>query len=152
MKILDYFNKTKKVCEFASITSNNTYNLFVYNSVENANIYLTYKLFLESNDTIFYICSNIYKATLAYEAFVSIAGIDNVNYYVMDDFSSSEVLASSNEYKYERMYTIDALIKGKKRIIVANVASILRLINPKVDIEKHILHLNVSDNVNINNT
>ena len=151
MKILDYFNKTKKVCEFASITSNNTYNLFVYNSVENANIYLTYKLFLERNDTIFYICSNIYKATLAYESFVSIAGIENVNYYVMDDFSSSEVLASSSEYKYERMYTIDALVKSKKRIIVANVAAVLRLINPKIDIEKHILHLNVCDTVNINN-
>ena len=151
MKILDYFNKTKKVCEFASITSNNTYNLFVYNSVENANIYLTYKLFLEGNDTIFYICSNIYKATLAYESFVSVAGIENVNYYVMDDFSSSEVLASSSEYKYERMYTIDVLVKGEKRIIVANVAAILRLINPKIDIERHILHLNISDNVNINN-
>ena len=150
MQILDYLNKTKKVSEFASITTKNTYKLFIYNSVASANIYLTYKLFKENNDTIFYICSNIYKATLAYEAFVSLAGIENVNYYVMDDFSSSEVLASSSEYKYERMYTIDALIKGKKRIIVANVASVLRLINPKIDIEKHIIHLKTSDNVDIN--
>jgi len=150
MQILDYLNKTKKVSEFASITTKNTYKLFVYNSVASANIHLTYKLFKENNDTIFYICSNIYKATLAYEAFVSLAGIENVNYYVMDDFSSSEVLASSSEYKYERMYTIDALIKGKKRIVVANVASILRLINPKVDIENHIIHLKTSDNVDIN--
>ena len=150
MQILDYLNKNKKVSEFASITTKNTYKLFVYNSVASANIYLTYKLFKENNNTIFYICSNIYKATLAYEAFVSLAGIENVNYYVMDDFSSSEVLASSSEYKYERMYTIDALIKGKKRIVVTNVASILRLINPKVDIENHIIHLKVSDNVDIN--
>ena len=151
MKILDYLNKNKRFMEFASIIKKDTYNLFAYNCVFSANIYLTYKLFLESNDTIFYICSNIYKATIAYEALVSIAGIDNVNYYVMDDFSSSEVLASSSEYKFERMYTIDALIKGKKRIIVANVASILRLINPKVDIEKHIIHLTTSQSVNISN-
>lgn len=151
MKILDYLNKNKRFMEFASIIKKDTYNLFAYNCVFSANIYLTYKLFLESNDTIFYICSNIYKATIAYEAFVSIAGIDNVNYYVMDDFSSSEVLATSSEYKFERMYTIDALIKGKKRIIVCNVASILRLINPKVDIEKHIIRLNNGDNVNISN-
>ena len=151
MKILDYLNKNKRFMEFASIIKKDTYNLFAYNCVFSANIYLTYKLFLESNETIFYICSNIYKATIAYEAFVSIAGIDNVNYYVMDDFSSSEVLATSSEYKFERMYTIDALIKGKKRIIVCNVASILRLINPKVDIEKHIIRLNNGDNVNISN-
>ena len=141
MFVLDYLNKTKSFKEYASIIKKDTYSLFAYNSVFNANIYLAYKAFLEGNETIFYICSNIYKATIAYETFVSLAGMDNVNYYVMDDFSSSEALATSSEYKYERMYTIDALIKGEKRIVVCNIAAILRYINPKIDIENHILNI-----------
>ena len=151
MNILDYLSNLKPLKEYVSIIKKDAYNLFAYNSVTSANIYLTYLSFINSNDTIFYICSNIYKATKAYEVFVSLAGIENVNYYVMDDFSSSEVLASSNEYKYERMYTIDALINGKKRIIVCNIASILRLISPKNDIEKHIINLKCGQEIDISN-
>ena len=150
MNNLYYFCQTNTFKEFENIISKNTYSLFSYNSVNNANIYLTYDAYLKCNKTIFYICSNIYKATIAYEAFVSVAGIKNVNYYVIDDFSSSEVLASSNEYRYERMYTIDALIKGEKRIIVCNVAALLRLINPIEDVRKHIMCLKTNDSIDMN--
>ena len=149
MNIIKLLNNIESVKTFEGVIKKNSFNIFAYNSVTNSDIYLTYKAFIEADETIFYICSNIYKATQAYEAFVNIAGIDNVNFYVMDDFSSSEILASSNEYKYERMFTIEALAKGEKRIIVCNVASLLRLINPLEDIKKHIIHLRKGDNYNI---
>jgi len=57
---------------------------------------------------------------------------DNVLFFPMDDFITSEVLAVSPEFKAERLTTLDKLISGKKYIVITNLMGYLRFL-PKAD-------------------
>ena len=87
---------------------------------------LTISHYYNTNESVIYVASNLYKATLAYETISDLIGMENVNFYVTDEVVAVEALAISNEFKYERMHTISSLIKGDKKIIVTYISSFLR--------------------------
>ncbi len=123
-KVIELFKNQKEVKPFFELQDYN--NILITSSQKSHNILLTINYFLNNNQTVIYVASNLYKATLAYETICDLIGIDNVNFYVTDEVMAVEVEAISNEFKYERMHTIASLIKGEKKIIVTYISSFLR--------------------------
>ncbi len=129
--IVDLYTREKSIQDFLSSLNKNEYNYLVNSITPNHGYLLTYLSFLESNESIFYVASNLYKANLAYETFCKLAGYDNVNLYVADEIVSAELLAISPDLKYERLNTIYNLISKQKHIIVTHPQALLKPIFPK---------------------
>ena len=123
-KIIELFKRQKEVKQFFELSDYN--NTLITSSTITHNMLLAISHYYNTNETVIYVASNLYKATLAYEAISDLIGMENVNFYVTDEVVAVEALAISNEFKYERMHTISSLIKGDKRIIVTYISSFLR--------------------------
>jgi len=148
MDIIEIFKDYKKIKDYSKIINKESYDLLVTNTTINHNYLLAYLTFLESDDFIFYVTSNLYKATLAYENLCEIAGYENVNFYVTEEIVSAELLAVSHEFKFERIHAVNSLINNDKKIIVTHINAITRLLMPRQTIEEAIINLKVGDDVN----
>lgn len=152
--IIELFSKEKLVSQYLNIISEDKFDLLINNTTSNHNYLLTYLTFLNSDKYVIYVASSLYKATTAYEALCNLAGFENVNFYVVDEVVSSELLAVSGEFKYERLHTINSIFKKEKKIIVTHVGAITRPLIPKDEITKYILTFkekDIIDTLNITN-
>lgn len=147
-KLIKLFKDQKEVKKFFELSNYN--NTLITSSTKNHNLLLTINHYLTHNETVIYVASNLYNATVAYEIITDLIGIDNVNFYVTDEVVAVEALAISNEFKYERMHTVSSIIKNNKRIIVTYISSILRPLIP-IDIYKqNVVDVKVNNTININ--
>lgn len=149
-KILSLFKMNNEVKEFNKIINMNEYNLLVNNTSTYHNYLLSSVLFQNTNNSIIYIASNLYKAIHAYENLVEILGLENVNFYATDEIIATELLATSSDFKLERLHTIRNIVNNKKTIIVTNVISLTQEIMPLKDIKKNILHFRINEIIDIN--
>lgn len=147
-KIIELFKNQKEVKKFFELSNYN--DVLITSSTKNHNLLLTINHYLTHNETVIYVASNLYNATVAYEIITDLIGIENVNFYVTDEVVAVEALAISNEFKYERMHTISSLIKNNKRIIITYISSFLRPLIP-IDIYKqNVLNIKMNDTINVN--
>ncbi len=93
--------------------------------------------FHEFDDTIVYVTSNLYKATLAYEALCEIVGYEQVHLYAVDEVISAEAMATSHEFRLERLHAVQSILENKKKIIVTHICALVRTLMPKKEIEEH---------------
>lgn len=147
MNIIDIFKIEKKVQEFQEIIKSKKYDLLVSDSTPNHNYLLTYLTYLETNDFIFYVTSNLYQATIAYENLCELVGYENVHFYVTEEIVAAELLAVSREFKFERIHTINAIINNEKKIIVTHINAITRLLQPLNVIKEHILEFKLGQEI-----
>lgn len=147
-KIVNIFKKQKEVKKFFELNDYNS--ILITNSTKNHNLLLTINHYLTHNESVIYVASNLYNATLAYEVITDLIGMDNVNFYVTDEVVAVEALAISNEFKYERMHTISSLVKNKKRIIVTYISSFLRPLIPMDIYKQNVLNIKVNNTINVN--
>jgi len=96
-----------------------------------------------------FVASNLYKATLAYEAFCQLAGSENVNFYAVDEVVATEVLAVSSEFKFERLYTLDSILNNNKKIIVTHTSALTRPLIDKQIIINNIIKIRDNDIIDI---
>ncbi len=139
--VIDFFKKELVIQEISKKIKNNSYNILVNNTTSNHNYLLAYLSFLETNDYIIYVTPNIYKATLAYENLCQLVGYENVNFYANDEIVASELLAVSSEFRFERLHTVNSIIRQKKKIIVTHVGALTRKLMSKDDILKNVINL-----------
>ena len=147
--IIDIFKKDKVVNEIKNKYNTSNYSLLITNTTMNHNYLLTYLAFLESNKFIVFVASNLYKATLAYEAFCQLAGSENVNFYAVDEVVATEVLAVSSEFKFERLYTLDSILNNNKKIIVTHTSALTRPLIDKQIIINNIIKIRDNDTIDI---
>lgn len=147
--IIDIFKKDKVVNEIKNKYNTSNYSLLITNTTMNHNYLLTYLAFLESNKFIVFVASNLYKATLAYEAFCQLAGSENVNFYAVDEVVATEVLAVSSEFKFERLYTLDSILNNNKKIIVTHTSALTRPLIDKQIIINNIIKIRDNDIIDI---
>lgn len=134
--IIELFKKQKEIIPFLN---DNSKNSLIVNSTINHNVLLTALKFYETDKSIIYVAYNLYKATYVYETLCDILGVENVNFFVTDEIVAVEALAISNEFKYERMHTINSLINNQKKVVVTYISSFLRpLIDKNIYIENTI--------------
>lgn len=147
--VIDFFKKEKVVLDIAKKMHNDSYNLLVNNTTSNHNYLLAYLAYLETNNFIVYVAPNVYKATIAYENLCQLVGFENVNFYVNDEIVASELLAVSNEFKFERLHTVNSIMRNDKKIVVTHVGAITRKLMGKKTILDNVLRLHTGQTINV---
>lgn len=87
------------------------------------------KLFEENKKPIIIVTSSLYEANEFYQSLYNYN--NNVLFFPMDDFLTSEALAVSPELKVKRLETIHSLIYDNNQIIVTNLMGYLRFLPTK---------------------
>ncbi len=94
---------------------------------------LTALSYQQDNDQYLLITSNLYKAQKVYQSLVSILGNKNVLLFPTDELIRAQTLAQSKEMVAQRLYTLNEILKGRAKIVVANLASAMRFLpDPEV--------------------
>lgn len=144
--VIDLFSNLKEV---KPVLKAKWQNILVTGSTINHNILLAASKFKQTNEDVIYVACNLYKATYAYEKLCDLVGVENVNFFVTDEIVAVEALAISNEFKFERMHTINSLIKGEHKIIVTYISSFLRPLISKDIYKDSIVHLKKDDTIDV---
>jgi len=150
MNIIDVFLENLTVKKILSFLEEKK-DFFVINSSFNVNILLASLLFLKQEKTVFYVASNLYKASLAYEALCNLLGMEKVNFYVIDEVLAIEALATSGEFLKERLFTVNNILEGNKQIIVTHPNALLRPLHSKQIINENIIKIKKNAELNLTN-
>ena len=151
MNILELLNKEKTVNKFENLISSEKYSMYVVSPV-NQGYLLAYKEFIEKNRTVVYVSPNTYKATQAYEAFNQLAGSDSVSFYAVDELNTTELVAVSNDFRFERINTLKKISQGIPQIIVTHIQAVLRPLMNFDYFKKSLIKLEVSKDIDIAST
>ena len=73
-----------------------------------------YNKFINNNRSIVFVTSSLYEANVFYKTLLNYT--NDVLFFPMDDFLTSEALAISPELKNNRLETLNELIKNNKKI------------------------------------
>ena len=148
--IIDIFKFNDKVIKFFKETKNENYSLFVDGVTPHVNYLLTYGTYINNKDNfVYYIAPNQYKAHLAYDAFCTLAGYENVNLYIDDEQIAIEAVATSSELKHERLNCIKSIYENNSKIIVTHIAAFLKPILSFNEFKKGIINFTVGKEINV---
>ena len=100
--ILSLFKNNKNIQSVLSELNNNNI-IKITSTTDNHNVLLSSLLYEENNDFVFYVASNVYKASKFYDSAVKVLGLDNVNLYVSNEVVATEVDAVNKEFLFERL-------------------------------------------------
>lgn len=104
-------------------------------------------LYKSSKKDILLITSTLYEANKLYQKLIKYNS--NVFLFPMDEFLTSEAVATSPELKASRLETLINLADNdKKRIVITHLMGFLRFLPPKKIYEKSIIKLEKNSNVN----
>ena len=118
-------------------------NVLVENSTDDINCLLTAAIFKNNSSRIvFYVASNVYKATLCYDKIGKIIGYENINLYAIDEVVASEVDATSSEFKSERINTIKSILSDEHKVVVTHINAVLRDLIPSKTFIDNVISIN----------
>ena len=89
------------------------------------------------------VCNSLYEANKFYQTLKNY--VDNVYFFPMDDFMTSQVLAISPDFKMTRLETLNNI--DEKCIVVTNLMGYLRFLPPKDVFKKSFIKLKVNDDI-----
>ena len=92
-----------------------------------------YDYYNSCSKSVLVVCNSLYEANMMYQSLSNY--IDNVLFFPMDDFLTSEALAISPELKVTRIETLNKVISGDRCVVVTNLMGYLRYL-PSVDMFK----------------
>lgn len=150
MNIIDLFKENNNVKKILSFLQTQGKDFLVVNSTPNLNVLLCSLLFHTQNKNIVYVASNIYKASQAYEALCHLVGLDNVNFYAIDEVVATELLATSGEFLKERLFTFKKLQTKQPTIIVSHPTALTRPLHPLKKVNEYIINLKKGQTINLN--
>ncbi|MGE4571156.1 MAG: transcription-repair coupling factor [Candidatus Izemoplasmatales bacterium] len=101
-------------------------NIYINNTNEDNALLVLLSLYKKLNQTFFIVTPNLYTSQLVYDKLSRVLEKDQVNFYPQDEFLTNELLVSSNEFRLERINTIDKIINHNPRIVVVNLYGILK--------------------------
>lgn len=111
---------------------------------------LVYYTFMVMNDNLLVIAPNLYHAQKFYDKLVQVMGDTHVHFFPMDEFISVEMLASSDEFRQERINTIVELINNQKGIVVTHSIGAIRKLPPKRVFNDHIIKIDLQSEIELN--
>ena len=131
--------------ELLNLKQDNTQNIYISECAHNLSKLITSGLFKEKKQNIIYITSSIYEASRAYEIICDMVGTDFVSFFPVEEFISSELVATSEAFRLARMLTIYNVINDIPQIIVTNTEGITRQLMSKDKLLKSIINIKISD-------
>ena len=144
--VLKIFKNNENIQKIIKESSKNKFNITICNTSDNINALLSSSIYLNDN-FVFYIASNVYKASKFYDSAVKILGVDSVCLYVSNEIVATEVDAVNKEFLYERLETVNNLINGSKKLIICDVNSASSLAMPRKVIENSIIRIKKGDEI-----
>ena len=123
--IIKYYKSIKK---YEKITDNivKHENSCIYNSSINIQKLMVIDLFEKTNKTMVLVYPNIYEATLAYEDYLELIEADKIGFFPVEEWVASEVIASSDNYKLDRINTLLKIINDIPQIIITTPEGLTR--------------------------
>ncbi len=104
---------------------------------------LTALSFKQDGGQYLLITSNLYKAQKISQNIASIVGPENVLLFPTDELIRAQTLAQSKEMIAQRLYVLNEIIKGRAKIVVANLASATRYLPDPITFSNKCLEFKV---------
>jgi transcription-repair coupling factor (superfamily II helicase) len=139
-KILNFIGKTPYFKELLTKYKANE-ELYITNTNDNISLLMLIYLFNKNDESLLIVTPNLYKAQKVYDSLTNLLKEDQVSFYPQDEFITTEMLAMSKEFKFERINTIKKIIENKKSIVVTNTTGLLKYQLPLSKWEKAIIRL-----------
>ena len=142
--IVKYFNSFEKyqhICDEISKHNNSS----ILNTASNIQKLLILNLFKKYNKTIVVVYPNIYEATIAYEDYLELGEAEKISFFPVEDLVASELIASSNTYRLDRIKTLFKVIDNVPQIIVTTPEGLTRNIINKQRLKDSVMHLQIGN-------
>ena len=120
-------------------------NSYIYNAATSIQKLITLKLFNKTKETIIVVYPNIFEASKAYEDYLELTEADQISFFPVEELVASELIASSNTYRLERIKTIFKMINNIPQIIITSVEGITRNVLNKEKLKNSILNIKVNE-------
>ncbi|MBU1020389.1 MAG: transcription-repair coupling factor [Firmicutes bacterium] len=147
-KILSYIQKTSFFKEILHKFQQNE-ELHITNTNTSISLLVLLYVFQQENKNILVVTPNLYQAQKVFDQLSNLVNDDSISFYPQDEFITTEMLAMSTEFKYERINTIKKIIDDQKSIIITNTTGLIKYQLPLKKWEKAILRLKVNSTYNI---
>ena len=95
--------------------------------------------FQKQGKNIIFVTSSLYEANQLYQSIANYT--ENVLFFPMDDFLTSEVLATSPELKVRRLETLIESLNDQPKIVVTNLMGYLRFLPLKQTFKKCVIKI-----------
>lgn len=148
---ISYINNLNKVKNIKKHLENKNQKLLISSVNENLASVLVSNAYLQVNDNVLVITSNLFQAQKVYDKLVQLLGEEHVHFFPMDEFITAEMLASSNEFRQERIDSIVNIIENKRGIIVTHTIGAIRKLPLKKDIIESIIRVHLNDIIDFDN-
>ena len=106
-----------------------------------------YDLLETKNKSVLFVCNSLYEANKIFQSLIKYT--NNVLFFPMDDFLTSEALAISPELKITRLETLRELVKNDNQIVVTNLMGYLRYLPLKKIFEQKQIVLEIGKKIEI---
>ena len=103
------------------------------------------KLFEESKKNILIVTSSLFEANMLYTFLTTYN--QNVLLFPMDDFLTTESIASSPDLKITRLETINSLLNNTKKVVITHLNGYLRYLPTKGKYLESVVNLKVGEEI-----
>ncbi|MGM9899616.1 MAG: transcription-repair coupling factor [Bacilli bacterium] len=149
LELLHQHPKINKVInQIASAKSHE--NIYIGNTCVNVSKMIASMVFKQTNSFVVYVCDDTFEASKAFEVFTDLLGNESVSFFPVEEFISTDLIASSSEFKLARMLTIYNILNNKPQLIVTNTDGILKNLMSKEKLQSAILEYHVGQVIEIN--
>lgn len=146
MKILlDYLSELPSFSSLFRSLENRKSPLLLSNVNDGLTAVLAKVLDVRFQKPLIIVAPNLYRAQKLYDRLVQVVGIDDVYFFPMDEFISAEMLASSDEFRQERLNTLVHFALHSQGIVVTHTIGAIRKLPPRSVFRNHILKLTVGE-------
>lgn len=151
MNILNFLEQKAKYMKVINsiINEPTKQNIYVGNAACNLSRMLAALTFQKTNQNIIYVTENIYEASKAYETFCDLLDEDKVSFFPVEEFISSELVASSLTFRLARMLTIHNIVENNPKLIITCTEGITKQMMSKEKIIKSTIKLHKGQIINL---
>ncbi len=118
-------------------------------SNENVNLLTVINIYKNQKDHLILVVPNLFNTQKIYDILVNQLGEQNVIFFPQDELLTTEMLAVSDELKFERIHAIEALLNKKHLLVITNTTGYIRRLMPLNRWKKAIINAKQNDEITI---
>lgn len=124
---------------------NNNNLICLNNASSNIQKLLALQLFKKNKKNIILVFPNIYEASIAYEDLLELLDEDCIGFYPTEELVASELVASSDNYRLDRIKTVFNAINNVPQIVITTTEGLTRNVMSIERIKKSLIQLHIED-------
>lgn len=124
---------------------NNDNLICLNNASSNIQKLLALQLFKKNKKNIILVFPNIYEASIAYEDLLELLDEDCIGFYPTEELVASELVASSDNYRLDRIKTVFNAINNVPQIVITTTEGLTRNVMSIERIKKSLIQLHIED-------